>query len=102
MDERTGLKRKVDAYLNTLAPDVFFEKRSPGRYDRSGVADYVGCAWGLFFAIEIKHPIKKPPPSKEQQKYLQHVSDARGFWIVAYSVEDVRRFMGLLHCYAHR
>jgi hypothetical protein len=93
MDERTGLKRKVDAYLKTLGPSVMFEKRSPGFVDHRGIADYTGCAWGYFFAIEIKHPVRETKPNAAQLQYAERVREAQGGYCVAHSVTEVMRFM---------
>jgi hypothetical protein len=97
VNERDQLKAAVDRYLKTLRPHVFSEKRwGGGVYGREGVSDYTGCAWGHYFAIEIKHPITRPAATKAQQIFHGHVRAARGNVLVAYSVADVAEFMALL------
>ena len=87
-----ALGRKVEKYLDACAPGVCYEKRSP-EAGRSGVADYVGCAWGRYFAIEIKHPQTKPKPRKDQRFFLDRVRAAGGATLEAWSLEDVQPFI---------
>jgi hypothetical protein len=94
MDERASLKKHVSAYLDTLAPFVFYEKREPSMGGRSGVSDYIGCAWGAYFAIEIKHPVSRPALNPEQKFFHEKIGKARGRILAAYSVADVMQFMG--------
>lgn len=97
MNERDHLKAAVDKYLKQLGPSVFYEKRwGGGVHGRTGVSDYTGCAWGRSFAIEIKHPVTRPPATIAQQKYQGSVTAAGGATCIAYSVTDVAAFMATL------
>lgn len=46
-----------------------------------------------FLAIEVKAPSKMPTPA--QESFLRHVQASGGIAILAYSVEDVRKGLGL-------
>jgi hypothetical protein len=103
MNEREQLKAAVDKYLKTLRPHVMAEKRwGGGVYGREGVSDYTGCAWGQYFAIEIKHPVTRPAPTKAQQVFHGHVRAALGHVCVAYSVTDVAMFLADLTPFQYR
>ena len=59
-----------------------------------GVSDIIGIApGGQFLAIEIKGKGKKPTPL--QQQFLEAVKEDGGIAIVAYSVEDVIKGLGV-------
>jgi hypothetical protein len=92
-----GLKKQVDAYLKKLAPEVLFEKRwGGGLFSREGVADYTGCAWGSFFAIELKHPEKRAHLTAAQIAYQEKVLRAGGRFVTARSLQQVKDFMARL------
>jgi hypothetical protein len=93
MDERSTLKTQVKRYLDNLAPYVFYEKRDPSPGSALGVADFVGCAWGTYFAIEIKHPVTKPEPTPPQKFFLLKVQRAGGQTCVASDVSEVVLFI---------
>lgn len=97
MDERTGLKNVVNRYLKTLEPDVFWEKRwGGGLYTKSGVSDYTGIAWGVPFALEIKHPNKRGTVSPDQVVYQHRFERAGGRVAVAASLGEVTAFFDRL------
>jgi hypothetical protein len=103
-DERTTLKREIDAYLKTLAPNVWFRKKwGGGIYGNSGDSDYTVCAWGRFGVIEAKHPIKKPKLKPDQVFYQKEIVRAGGFVIEATSVGEIQvafeRLFGSDVCY---
>ena len=58
-----------------------------GWYQRKIVQDHRHFFMAQFCAVEVKAEGKKPTP--EQAAFLQHVRDAGGIAIVAYSTEDV-------------
>lgn len=95
-DERTTLKNAVNKYLTTLEPDVFWEKRSPGLGSKTGTADYTGIAWGLPFALEIKHPNGRGVTKADQKLYAKKVTRAGGYAYSACSVGEVVTFMFML------
>lgn len=91
------LRDKVTVYLRSLAPDVTFEKRwGGGIFQKKGVSDYTGCAWGHYFAIEIKHPNEPAVPSSEQEVFLDKVRAAGGSVLCANDLRDVKAFIRLI------
>lgn len=52
------IKRKVSALLSTMK-SAWYDMPVPSGFGKSTL-DYIGCANGLFFAIETKAPGKKP------------------------------------------
>ena len=72
---------------------VWAFKVAGGPYQQAGVPDIVGCLGGKFFAIEVKVPGNKPTPL--QEKVMQDIENAGGAVSVAYSVDDVRKYLDL-------
>jgi hypothetical protein len=89
-NERETLKRQIDQYLKSLAPDVWFRKNwGGGVYGHSGDSDWVVCVRGRFVFIEAKHPVKKPKLEADQKFTQENVRRAGGFTIEATDVSDV-------------
>jgi hypothetical protein len=60
------VKRKVSETLKRFEPDVFYTMPVPSGYGESTL-DYLGCAWGNFFAIETKGAAGKEPTDRQKQ-----------------------------------
>lgn len=85
-----NIQKAILNYLKTL-PDGHFVKISQGKYSSRGVADILGCLNGRFVAIEVKAAAGKVTPLQEQ--FGRQVRDAGGVFLVARSVDEVRRFI---------
>lgn len=67
-------------------------KYIPLAYGEKGIADIIGCTKnGIFFAIEVKVPTKKPSP--DQKKFLEKVFKNNAVSILAYSLDDVSEIL---------
>lgn len=90
-----GLRKSVTAYFKALGPDVFMEKRwGGGFFHKTGVVDYVGVAWGIAVAIELKHPDKPAVVLDEAQVvFLQRFERAGGLTLATNRLQDVKNFM---------
>lgn len=56
---------------------------------KAGVPDILACLDGLFYGIEVKMPGNVP--AALQLANLKNIEIAGGIWIVAYSLEDVKK-----------
>jgi hypothetical protein len=53
-----------------------------------GAVDFLVCYLGAFLAIETKIAPRKPTPLQEQ--FLNEITEAGGYAVVAYGLEDVK------------
>lgn len=60
-------------------------------YQESGIPDLLCCWGGLFFGIEVKDPQGKP--SAIQLAQGARIKKAKGHFIIAKSVQDVRDYI---------
>lgn len=68
--------------LNKL-PGVYALRTHGGSFQQKGTPDILGCAHGLFFAIEAKRSAREKPT--EAQKYnLRKFNEAGGVTFVSY------------------
>ena len=96
-----GLRNAVSAYLKTLGYCCFWEKRwGGGFFQKTGIADYTGIAWGIPFAIEIKHPDKPAVADLDQEIYLTRVRLAGGKTLVTNRLQAVKAFIVALRIIA--
>lgn len=86
------LQAKVMKWLRTQGPDMWVTKVS----DRFmvGVPDIIGCYKGQMFAIELK--VGKNKPTEIQKVTLAKMQDAACKTAVAWSMEEVQEFIGLV------
>lgn len=70
---KKSVKDTLQPYLDKKLVDGFWPV--PYGYGESHL-DYVGCANGLFFCIEVKAPGKRPTP--RQVLRIQNVAKAKG------------------------
>jgi hypothetical protein len=89
-----SLRAAASDYFKSLGPSCFFEKRWGGAlFQRRGVSDYTGIAWGIPFAIELKHPDKEPVLEPDQAAYQEKVRDAGGLTLVTNKLQAIKDFM---------
>ena len=83
------IQRKIVKFLkdNDFSVDVNTENM----YTTAGRADIVACKCGLYIAIEVKRPGKKP--TALQQSWLKEKEDHGAIVMVATSVEDVEKHL---------
>jgi hypothetical protein len=90
-------KRKIKAYLDTLAPNLLYFSVSAGPHSRAGVADIICCYQGRFFSIEVKsveaYKKKDHGRSAAQSKFGMHVFYAGGYALTSCEPEGVRAFI---------
>ena len=60
-------------------------------YQETGIPDLLRCWGGLFFGIEVKDPGGKP--SAIQLAQGARIKKAKGHFIIATSVEDVKNYI---------
>lgn len=83
------LTAQVKALLDSLKPHLWYWKVSD-RYT-IGIPDIIGLYYGIFFAIELKKPGKKP--RKIQSFMLARIKKAGGKVLVAQTLEEVQEFI---------
>jgi hypothetical protein len=90
---RSGLKAKTDALFKRVAErePFWFVKVGGGKYQRSGLPDYIVCFDGLFGSIELKREGKTATPLQEREGVKIH--KAGGVNWLADSVEQVEAFL---------
>jgi len=94
MKKRTSegmLKSDIRKLLNTIG--IFHFNVLQGLGCHPGISDLLGVYQGRFFAIEIKAPRGHASPF--QIEFLKRVKENGGISILAYSVDDVIRGLGI-------
>lgn len=90
--KESDLQRAVNKYLKTQ-DGWFYHPRDL----RKGIPDLIGVYKGWFVAIELK--VGKNTPSKLQEYNLDKIQSMGGRTCVAYTVEEVQRFLKELDDY---
>jgi len=85
--EETKLQKAIQEYLKSLGAYCF--KVHGSVYMRAGIPDIIVCHCGHFIGIEVKDG--NNTPSALQEAHGRQIKKAQGIFIVAYSVEDVRK-----------
>lgn len=85
--DENKVKRAVQEYLNSLG--AYHIKEHGSIYMRAGIPDIICCYKGRFIAIETKDGDNKA--SELQLAHGRKIERNDGIFIIAYSVEDVRR-----------
>jgi hypothetical protein len=85
------LKASIRQLLNTVGIFHFNVLQGLGCYP--GISDILGVYRGTFLAIEIKAPRGHASPL--QIEFLKRVKEEGGIAILAYSVDDVIRGLGI-------
>lgn len=86
MDEAT-IVRKMVATLNKI-PEVYCLRTHGGTFQQKGTPDIIGCAKGMFFAIEAKKSHREKP-SLAQIYNLRKFQEAGGMTFVSHD-KDVK------------
>ncbi len=83
------VKKIVRAYLDSLAPEVWYLMPVPTGYSDKGTPDFIICFYGRFIAIETK-ATPKQTPTPLQAKTLGEIDAAYGVTYVVNNenVED--------------
>jgi len=89
MDEATIVRNMV-ATLNKI-PEVYCLRTHGGAFQQKGTPDIIGCAKGVFFAIEAKRSPKEKP-SVAQYYNLRKFQDAGGMTFVSHD-KDVKEVL---------
>lgn len=83
----TKIQRQVQDYLKSIGAYCF--KVHGSIYMRAGIPDIICCYNGLFIGIETKD--YGNTPSELQKAHGRQIKKAKGIFMVAYSVEDVKK-----------
>ena len=84
------IQKQILAWLRKIGYSV--DVISSGLYNRSGIADIVGCTGsGKFFAVEVKRGANKP--SALQVKWLEEKRDNGAYVYVANSLASLKEQM---------
>lgn len=84
------VKKEIDKYLASLGDDWWGFKPMMMGYGRKGIPDIIGCYKGRFIAIEVK--AEGGVLTEWQEKELKSIDRASGWTLIAYCVEDVKKF----------
>lgn len=82
------LVENIRKALKTKYPDSWWMKIHGGPYQTSGIPDLIGCAEGIFFALEVKLPEGKYGVTKRQQYHIDKIIQAGGTAAVVRSVTE--------------
>lgn len=85
--EETKLQKEIQKYLKSLGAYCF--KVHGSIYMRAGIPDIIVCHKGHFIGIEVKDGDNTT--SALQLAHGQLIQKAKGIFIIAYSVGDVRK-----------
>jgi hypothetical protein len=89
----SDLSRAVIEFLNSVEGVWAFVTHG-GPYQRAGIPDIVGCAYGRMFGCELKIGNKYPSPI--QRKTLREIRDAGGMAITAWDLETVKEMIEVI------
>jgi hypothetical protein len=87
------VKKIVRAYLDSLAPDVWYFMPVPTGFSDKGTPDFIINFYGRFIAIETK-ATEKQKPTPLQQKALDGIHGAHGIVFVA----NAQNVQGVIEC----
>ncbi len=88
-------EKQITASIRQLLKNlgIFHYKQHQGLGSTPGVPDIVGIYKGRYLGIEVKAPNGKLSP--KQTIFLQTINDQGGIALVARSIEDVIRGLGI-------
>jgi hypothetical protein len=90
------VKKEIKAYLRSIGAAVF--PLPGGAYGCNGAPDILACYKGKFIAIEGK--ANDGVQSSWQKLRQRQIEEAEGIYILAWSVEDVRRVLSSLNLFS--
>jgi hypothetical protein len=83
------IKNKINKVLASYGKNVYYYMPVPGGFGKQTV-DYLGCAYGRFFAIEAKRPGGKP--SERQAGVIEDIDEAQGVTFLINSDDTLEEF----------
>jgi len=93
------IKKKIKAYLDTLAPNLFYFSVPAGPHSRAGVADIICCYQGKFLSIEVKsveaYKREDYGRSAAQSKFCMDVYYAGGHALTSCAPEGIKEYIEL-------
>lgn len=99
-DEQTTLKREFQKFLVRRKAEgalLRFRKNWGGRIAGAGEPDFTGCARGLYWAVELKHPGMSDEmgstPSPAQRVVIDDIVRAGGRALVTNKLDVACRFI---------
>jgi Holliday junction resolvase len=87
------IQRKIIKYLDSLPNSYVIKTIST---NKAGVPDIIACIDGKFIAIEVKTPKTKNNISELQKYNLEKITQAGGYALVAWDIENVKKFISSL------
>ena len=91
-NNETKLQKEVQRYL--VSKGCYEFKVHGSAYMKAGIPDIICCYKGLFLGIETK--VGKNKQSKLQVIHEKEIISAGGIYILAYSLEDVKKVIETL------
>ena len=84
------IENEIKAYIKERG-GLCYKIHGGDLYQETGIPDLLCCWGGLFFGIEVKDPQGKP--SAIQLAQGARIKKAKGHFIIAKSVQDVRDYI---------
>lgn len=81
------LQKKIQDRLRSEVGGWWF-KVWGGPFTPAGIPDLIGCVEGLFFAFEVKRPVKSSKPSEAQIETIDRIVEAGGRAQIVRSPEE--------------
>ncbi len=85
-----SVENEIKAYIKSCG-GLCYKIHGGDLYQESGIPDLLCCWGGLFFGIEVKDPNGKP--SAIQLAQGTRIKKAKGHFIIATSVQDVKDYV---------
>ena len=87
-------EKEIETEIKTYIKDhggLCYKIHGGDLYQETGIPDLLCCWGGLFFGIEVKDPGGKP--SAIQLAQGARIKKAKGHFIIATSIEDVKNYI---------
>lgn len=88
--EEKRIENEIKEYIKSCG-GLCYKIHGGDLYQESGIPDLLCCWGGLFFGIEVKDPNGKP--SAIQLAQGARIKKAKGHFIIATSVQDVKDYI---------
>ena len=88
--EEKRIENEIKDYIKSCG-GLCYKIHGGDPYQESGIPDLLCCWGGLFFGIEVKDP--KGKPSAIQLAQGIRIKKAKGHFIIATSVQDVKDYI---------
>ena len=86
----TAFAKKVDQYLNTKKPNIYFFNTFGNAVQRAGLPDRIVCYKGRFIGIELKRPDGKGTESKRQEIEGNKIKKAKGIFVCTDNLDFIK------------